>query len=169
MHRFLTIFAVAAIAIATPAAAKTLTFRATLGGAVPPTTTGSPASGEAVIKVDTASKRVSVELDVTGITLDQLNDGLVAKPVGPIHFHVYRTADDVELILPLPYGSSYRATKTGFHVSVRGYDYAAGAKLIKSSADFEEFVNAMRGQRIVLNVHTDKFPDGEISGKVMVR
>lgn len=156
--------AIAAIALASPATAKTLTFRATLTGIAPPTTTGSPARGKAVIKVDTTAKTVSVDLDVTGITIDQLNDALVAKPVGPIHFHVYRTADDVELILPLPYGPNYTATKTGFHVTVRGYDYAAGAKLINSGASFDEFVNGLRGKRIVLNVHTDKFPDGEISG-----
>ena len=169
MRHPLSLAAVALVAVATPAAAKTLTFRAALGGTAAPTTTGSPASGKAVIKVDTSSRRVSVELDVTGITIDRLNAALVAKPVGPIHFHVYRTADDVELILPLPYGPDYRATKTGFHVSVRDYDYAAGAKLINSSASFDEFVNAMRGQRTVLNIHTDKFPDGEISGTVMPR
>ncbi len=165
--RLFPLIAVIAVATAAPATAKTLTFRATLSGIAPPTTTGSPARGKAVIKVDTSSKKVSVDLDVTGITIDQLNDKLVAKPVGPIHFHVYRTADDVELILPLPYGPDYRATKTGFRVTMRGYDYAAGAKLINSSATLDEFVNAMRGQRIVLNVHTDKFPDGEISGTVM--
>lgn len=167
--RLLPVVAVAAIALATPATAKTLTFRATLTGIAPPTTTGSPARGTAVIKVDLATKKVSVDLDVTGITIDQLNDNLVAKPVGPIHFHVYRTADDVELILPLPYGPTYKATPTGFRVTMRGYDYDAGAKLINGSATFDEFVNAMRGQRVVLNVHTDKFPDGEISGKTMVR
>jgi hypothetical protein len=165
--RLFSLIAVIAIAAASPAAAKTLTFRASLSGIAPPTTTGSPARGKAVIRVDTSSKRVSVDLDVTGITLDQLADGLVAKPIGPIHFHVYRTADDVELILPLPYGPDYRATKTGFRVTMRGYDYAAGAKLINSGASLDEFVNGLRGQRIVLNVHTDKFPNGEISGTVM--
>ena len=157
------------LVIASPVAAKTITFRATLSGIAPPTTTGSPARGTAVIRVDTSSKTVSVDLDVTGIALDQLNEGLVAKPVGPIHFHVYRTADDVELILPLPYGAAYKATPSGFRVSIRGYDYAAGAKLINSSATLDEFVNGLRGQRIALDVHTDKFPNGEISGKTMVK
>lgn len=169
MPRLFPIVAIAAVAIASPAAAKTLSFRATLGGTAAPTTTGSPASGKAVVKVDTSTKRVSLELDVTGITLDQLADALVAKPIGPIHFHVYRSPDDVELVLPIPYGSNYRATRTGFHVSVSGYDYATGAKLLNSGETFDEFVNAMRGQRIVLNVHTDKFPNGEISGTLMPR
>lgn len=158
---------IAAIAIASPAAAKTLTFRAALGGTSAPTVTGSPASGKAVIRVDTKTKRISVELDVTGITLEQLSDALIAKPIGPVHFHEYRSADDVEMVLPLPYGASYRATKTGFHVSLKGYDFAAGSKLLESPATFDEFVDSMNAGRIVLNVHTDKFGDGEISGKVM--
>src|SRR4051812_20868903 len=123
MLRLVPAVAVIALAAASPAAAKTLTFRATLSGIAPPTTTGSPARGKATIKVDTSSKKVSVDLDATGIPLDHLADGRVAKPIGPIHFHVYRSADDVELILPLPYGANYRATRTGFHVTMRGYDY----------------------------------------------
>jgi len=159
--------AVTAIAIATPAAAKTESFRATLDGTAIPTTTGSPAHGRVTVKVDTKTQRVSVELDVQGITLDQLNDALVAKPIGPVHFHQYRTADDVEAVLPVPYGANYRATKNGFHVSMRNYSYAEGAKLLNDQDTFDEFVDAMNAGKIVINIHTDKFPDGEISGKVM--
>ena len=159
--------AVTAIAIATPAAAKTESFRATLDGTAIPTTTGSPAHGRVTVKVDTKTQRVSVELDVQGITLDQLNDALVAKPIGPVHFHQYRTADDVEAVLPVPYGANYRATKNGFHVSMRNYAYAEGAKLLNDQDTFDEFVDAMNAGKIVINIHTDKFPDGEISGKVM--
>jgi len=159
--------AITAIAIATPAAAKTESFRAMLNGTAIPTTTGSPAHGKATIKVDLKTKRVSVELDVQGITLDQLNDALVAKPIGPVHFHQYRSADDVEAVLPVPYGANYRATKTGFHVSMRDYSYAEGAKLLNDQDTFEEFVDALNAGRILMNIHTDKFPDGEISGKVM--
>ena len=159
--------AVAAIAAATPAAAKTESFRATLDGTAIPTTTGSPAHGKVTVKVDTKSQRVSVELDVQGITLDQLNDALVAKPIGPVHFHQYRSADDVEAVLPVPYGANYRATKDGFHVSMRDYSYAEGAKLLNDQDTFEEFVDALNAGKIVINVHTDKFPDGEISGKVL--
>ena len=159
--------AVTAIAIATPAAARTESFHAALDGTAIPTTTGSPAHGRVTVKVDTKSQRVSVELDVQGITLDQLNDALVAKPIGPVHFHQYRTADDVEAVLPVPYGANYRATKTGFHVSMRDYAYAEGAKLLNDQDTFEEFVDALNAGKIVINIHTDKFPDGEISGKVM--
>lgn len=169
MPRLSPVAAVALVAIASPVFAKTLTFRATLTGTSAPTMTGSPARGTATIKVDTDKKRVSVDLDVTGVTLDQLADALVAKPIGPVHFHEYRGPDDVDLVLPLPYGPDYRATKNGFHVTMRDYDYDAGAKLVNTGTTFEEFVNGLRGGRIVLNVHTDKFPDGEISGKAMPR
>lgn len=159
--------ALSAIAIATPAAARTESFRATLDGTAIPTTTGSPAHGKVTVKVDTKSQRVSVELDVQGITLDQLNDALVAKPIGPVHFHQYRSADDVDAVLPVPYGANYRATRNGFHVSMRDYSYAEGAKLLNDQDTFEEFVDALNAGKIVINVHTDKFPDGEISGKVL--
>lgn len=157
---------VAAVAAACPAAAKTLTYRAALDGTMPPTLTGSPASGAAVIKVDTQTKRISVDLDVRGITLGQLSAALVAKPIGPVHLNEYHTADDVELVLPVPFGTTYSPTKTGFHVSMRGYDYAAGVKLLETGSSFDDFLNAMNAGRIVLNIHTDKFPEGEISGSV---
>lgn len=158
---------VAAVAAAGPAAAKTQSYRATLDGTASTSPTGSPARGKAVIKVDTKSQRVSVEIDVTGIALDQLNKALVAKPIGPVHFHQYRSADDVDAVLPVPYGANYRATKNGFHVSMRNYSYAEGAKLLNDQDTFEEFVDALNAGKIVINVHTDKFPDGEISGKVL--
>lgn len=156
-----------AIAAAGPAAAKTLSYRATLDGTPSTSPTGSPARGKAVIKLDLKTKTVSVDIDVTGITLDQLDKALVAKPIGPVHFHQYRSADDVDPVLPVPYGSNYRATKDGFHVSMRDYAYADGAKLIDNSDSFQDFVDAMNAGRIVLNIHTDRFPNGEISGKVM--
>ncbi|MGN6820136.1 MAG: CHRD domain-containing protein [Sphingomonas sp.] len=159
--------AIATVTVAAPAAAKTLSYRAILDGTASTSATGSPARGKAEIKLDTKSQRVTVEIDVTGITLDQLNKALVAKPIGPVHFHQYRSADDVDAVLPVPYGANYRATKDGFHVSMRDYPYADGAKLLNNTDPFQDFVDAMSAGKIVLNIHTEKYPDGEISGKVM--
>ncbi len=156
-----------AVVAASPAAAKTLSFRATLDGTASTSPTGSPARAKAVIKLDLKAQTVSVDIDVSGITLDQLDKALVAKPIGPVHFHQYRSADDVDPVLPVPYGADYRATKDGFRVSMRDYRYADGAKLLNNSDTFEDFVDAMNAGKIVLNIHTDKFPNGEISGKVM--
>jgi len=166
MRRFPLIAAAMLVALpAAPAAAKTVTYHATLGGTKPPTMTGSPASSTATVKLDLSTHKVSVDLDVTGITLDQLNKALIAKPVGPVHFQ-YLSAGDVELLLPLPYGDTYKATKDGFRVTVRDYDYDKGVKLAGATTTFDDFATAVRAGKIVLNVHTEKFPNGEISGEV---
>jgi len=156
--------ALTAMLAAAPATAKTLTFRGMLGGTRVPTVTNSPAGGRAVVKVDTATHKVSLDLDVTGITLDQLDPASRAQPTGPVHFHQYRTPDDVEMVLPVPYGATYVATKGGFRVSLRGYDYDTGARLAETGATFDDFVNALRAGKIVVDVHTRRFPNGEISG-----
>jgi hypothetical protein len=160
----------AALALAAaPAGAKSLTFNAALDGTSGPEPTGSTATGHAKIKVDTDRRRVSVDLDIDGITAPQLWAKLVAAPIGPIHFHKYATAAGGAsvLVLPLPYGPSYRTLPHGLHVKMVGYDYDTGAKLLKSTLSFDDFIAAMKSGLVVLNVHTDKFNAGEISGKVV--
>ncbi len=161
--------ALAAVAAPLPASAKTLKFHAVLDGNYGSEPTHSPATGKATVRVDTRTKRVSVELDVTGITVDQLWDTLVAAPVGPIHFHKYATAagGDSVLALPLPFGLGYRPTPSGMHVTMKDYDYVAGAALLKSTLSFDDFVAGMQSGLIVLNIHTDQHNPGEISGLVV--
>ena len=159
--------AVAALAAA-PAHAKILKFNAALDGKYGDAPTGSAATGKARIRVDTERRRVSVDLDVVGIAPAALWKKLVAAPIGPIHFHKYASAagGDSVLVLPLPYGAAYRATRRGLHVTMKEYDYAAGARLLKSTLSFEEFVAAMKSGLVILNVHTEAHNPGEISGKV---
>jgi CHRD domain len=156
-----------------PTQAATLTFRAQLTGTAAPTNTGSNARGTAILRVNTAKQVVSIDLRVNGITLDGLWDNLVKAPVGPIHLHQYGSkdhgADDVKLALPLPYGPSYRSTKTGFRVRLENHPYAAGAQLVQSTATIDQFVAALREGRIVLNIHTDRNNEGEISGTVRLQ
>jgi hypothetical protein len=162
------IFVAAAAMTATAASADTLTFNATLGAGAP-TETGSVATGKMRMRVNTERKRVSVDLDVKGISLDALSDALVARPIGPVHFHKYMSDHhhgDVVLVLPVPYGPDYKATARGFHVAMRDYDYATGAKLLGSDLDFGGFVAALKSGQVILNIHTDRFGDGEISGTV---
>ncbi|MES2989575.1 MAG: CHRD domain-containing protein [Pseudomonadota bacterium] len=156
-------------ALTAPAQAEILTFHATLTGNYGDAPTGSAATGKAKIRVDTDTKRVSVDLDITGITINDLWDKLVAAPIGPVHFHKYATAagGPSALALPLPFGADYTATPTGLHIAMRDYDYAAGAALLKSTLSFDEFVAAMKSGLVILNVHTDKFNPGEIGGAVV--
>lgn len=158
-----------AVAAPVPASAKVLKFHAALDGRYGSAPTGSAATGRAKIRVDTVTRRVSVDLRVEGIKVEDLWDKLVAAPIGPVHFHKYATAAGGEsvLALPLPYGADYRPTATGLRVRMKGYDYVAGAALLKSTLGFDEFVAGMKGGLIVLNVHTDKHNPGEISGLVV--
>ena len=152
---------------AAPAQAEILTFQAKLDGKYGKAT-GSPATGKAKVRVDTVKQSLTVDLTLDGITADALWDELVEAPIGPIHFHKYATpaGGDSVLVLPLPYGAHYKATKKGLRITVRDYDYPAVRKMLNTSLPFEEFVAAMRGGLIALNVHTDKFKPGEISGLV---
>ena len=153
---------------AAPAKGEILTFHATLDGKYGSEPTGSAATGQAEIKVDRERQTISVDLAVDGITPDALWDKLVAAPIGPVHLHKYATAagGDSVLVVPLPYGSNYQAVKNGMRVRTSNYDYAAGAALLKSTLTFDEFVAAMREGLIALNIHTDAFNPGEISGRV---
>lgn len=157
----------ALLATTVPASAEVLKFHASLTGKAEPDNTGSNATGEAVIHVDTSKRLVSVDLRIHGMTIDKLWDKLVAAPVGPIHFHEYLANGDAVLALPLPFGLGYVPDGDGFRVTAKDYDYVAGARLLKSTIGFDDFVAAMKTGKVILNVHTDAFNDGEIGGYVV--
>ena len=152
---------------ASPAFAAEKAFSAKLSGDVETSKTGSKATGTARIVVDTEKKTVDMTMEFTGLKIADLSDGLVARPMGPIHLHNYLPNDEVVLVLPAPFGSGYVDTPAGFKVTMADYSYAAGAELLNSKLSFDAFLAAMASGSVVLNVHTDKFGSGEISGKVV--
>lgn len=153
---------------AAPTFAKELVFVTALSGDQAPTIKDSKATGTARLVLDTDKQTVDITLDVIGLTTEHLWDRLVAAPVGPIHFHAYghdhSDANSATLALPVPYGATYTATPNGFRVLVKGYGYAQGAALVKSTTSFDDFVKSLEHGAIVLNIHTDRATDGEISG-----
>ena len=167
MLKHLTACAIAAALAVAPAFAATKVFTAKLSGDVETSKTGSKATGTARFVVDTEKKTVDVTMDFTGLKIADLEDGLLARPLGAIHLHNYLSNGDVELVLPTPFGPSYADTAKGFSVTMKGYSYAAGAEILKSGLSFEGFLAAMSSGTVVLNVHTDKFGQGEISGQVV--
>lgn len=156
-----------------PAAAQDLMFKATLRGDQAPTVTGSKATGLAKIRVDVAAQTVDLSLDVAGLTTDDLWNQLKTAPIGPIHLHLYGThnhADpnaQVTLVFPAPYGAAYSATPAGFKVVMVRFPYAQAAAILKSNVPFNDFVSSLESGAVVVNIHTNAQPDGEISGDVV--
>jgi len=152
----------AAILLAGPVGAATLSFSAQLDGAqeVPSVTTD--ARGTAGVIVDTITENLFVNLDVTGISTDDLRDDLVAAPVGPVHLHLGARGINGPIVVPFAFNSSYRDTSDGFSLtSIVTYDSGL------SGLGFGEFLAALTGEGIYFNVHTDAFLAGEIRGQVV--
>lgn len=158
--------AIVAAFFATPAAAAELNYAATLDGVTAPTNTGSLATGTAQVSVDTDAQTVSVQMEIHGVTLDQLWDHVIHAGMGPVHLHLYATDGDISLLVPFPYGATYAATPDGFTLSVADYSYATGAALLQSDMSFDTFVSTLGSEFVYLNIHTDAFQDGEISGRL---
>ncbi len=172
MKRIMSLAALAAVVlIASPAQAREEAFTAALRGDTATTNTGSAATGSARIVVDLDAQSVDLKLTVSGLTIDGLWDPLVASGMGPIHLHLYAMSDhdhggDASLVLPLPFGPTYAATADGFVVTTDNYSYAEGAHVLGSATSFDAFVRSLENGAVVLNIHTDAFHEGEISGAV---
>jgi ABC-type amino acid transport substrate-binding protein len=149
-----------------PASSAEVVFTAALRGDQEPTKTGSNATGEARIAVDPATQTVDVDLKVTGIRFGDFFDQVHHAPVGPIHLHHYGANGAVTLVMPFPIGPAYAETKDGFTLTVKDYPYATGAKIVQTPLTFDQFLASLKAGIVVMNIHTDKFNQGEISGTV---
>ena len=105
-------------------------------------------------------------MHISGITLDQLWDHVIHAGMGPVHLHLYAANGDISLLVPFPYGASYTGTPDGFTLAVEDYPYAEGAAVLQSDVNFDAFITTLGSEFVYLNVHTDTFQDGEISGRL---
>lgn len=147
--------------------AATLTFDTSLTGAqeVPPAVTS--AFGSARFTVDDVTQELGLSLDVTGISLAQLSDRLVAAPIGPVHLHNAPRGVNGPIVIPFAFDTAtYSDTATGFTLNVGGYAFADAIALSGVSEAFDDFVAELKASNYYLNVHTDAFPAGEIRGQV---
>jgi len=166
--RLISVIAAAAlfVAAAAPALAADATFIAKLRGDNATTNTGSAATGEAKLVVHGDKQTVDLTLTVKGLALSDLSEHLSHMAVGPVHLHLYQANGDSSLLLPFPMGAAYAKTSDGFALTMTNYPYADGAKILASDITFDGFVKHLQSGAVVLNIHTQKFADGEISGKV---
>ena len=156
----------AVFAFAVPAMSADVVFTAHLSGTSEPTNTGSKAVGDAKIVVHPDKQTTDVDLTVSGITLNDFWAQVHHALVGPIHLHHYAANGDVTLVMPFPMGPSYQATKDGFTLTVRDYPFATGAKIVETPLTFDQYLASLKAGIVVINIHTEKFNQGEISGKV---
>lgn len=144
---------------------------AILNGQSPPYNTGSLATARATIRIDRLVQSVAISLDVNGLTTEALWDKLVAAPIGPIHLHSYVNAAITDpsvssLAFPVPYGKTYKSTREGFRVRGGAINYDSALSTMKEGVDFATFLGAIDSGSVLVNIHTDRFNDGEISGLV---
>ena len=142
-----------------------LHYTATLAGNQYPTATGSSATGTARFDIDTATQTIDARVEIRGLRINELAAHLSHAPVGPMHLHRYQ-GDDVTLVLPFPMGSAYTETADGFTVTLHHAPYAEGAAIVQSGLSFDQFLVALRDDPIFLNIHTGRFGEGEVSGRL---
>lgn len=158
----------AALALSTGAQASTVTFEGLLTGAQEvPVPNNSPALGAGIVTVNTVTETFDVSLNVLGITLPQLNDGLVAAPVGPVHLHNAPAGVNGGIVVPFAFGPLYSDignTPLGFALNATNLSAAN----ITGGLDFASLLGELRAGNIYFNVHTDAFPGGEIRGQLAI-
>ncbi len=164
IRRFVLVTAV--MGAASPVAAAELRYTATLAGAQYPTETGSTATGTATLTIDTEAQTIDARIAITGLSFADLSQHLAHSRMGPMHLHRYE-GDDVTLITPFPFGDTYAETADGFTVTVTDFPYAEAAERTRSALSFDQFLAALANDPIYLNLHTEAFGDGEISGRVV--
>ncbi|MEJ6388473.1 CHRD domain-containing protein [Gymnodinialimonas ulvae] len=163
---------VAAVVVSTAAHAGTVTFESLLNGAQEvagagptsvPAPNDSPALGAGVINVDYRARSIDVSLTVLGISLDDLNDGLVAAPVGPVHLHRAPVGVNGPIVVPFGFGDNYTSIGTDLGFELVANDLTADDFLGRT---FHQLVRDLNAGDIYFNVHTDAFAGGEIRGQV---
>ncbi len=143
-----------------------LQYSAALSGNQYPTSTGSHATGTAEFEIDPSTQQIDVRIIVKGVHLVQLSKQLSSTPIGPMHLHRYQ-GENVSLTMPFPMNADYADTPDGFTVTVRHSVYAKSAEILQSGISFDAFLAALRDDPIYLNIHTEKFGEGEISGRLV--
>lgn len=163
---------VSAVVLSTAAHAETVLFESLLNGAqevagAGPTSVPAPndsrALGAGIVNVDRRSRTFDVSLTVVGLSLDDLNDGLVAAPVGPVHLHSAPVGVNGPIVVPFQFGPNYTSIGTDLGFQLTANDLTADNIIGRT---FHQLVYDLRQGNIYFNVHSDAFPGGEIRGQL---
>jgi len=159
--------AASVLSVASIASAETLTFTGNLDGAQEVPNPGSTfATGVGTLTVDMMTQLLTFSLVVDAINTFQLNDNLVAAPVGPVHLHNAAAGSNGPIVIPFAFNNvDYQNTPIGFDLNA-SISYSDAVALSGSSLSFNDFVTALNSGLFYINVHTDTFPGGAIRGQL---
>ncbi len=141
MTKFSTAFVVAAavglLSLATPGMAQTVAYKADLTGAAESPATDSKGQGTAMVDFDSANKTLSWTITFTDLS----------GPVTAAHFHGPAAAgENAPPVIPIE---------------------GALVSPIKGSATLTDGqVSDLEAGKLYFNLHTAKYPDGEVRGQV---
>lgn len=149
------------------AQAATFSFEADLDAAQSIPAATSMATGTATVSVDDVAQTIDLALNVTGLSLDDLWDDLVAAPGGPVHFHDGVAGTTGPIAIPFAFSpSTYSDTATGFSLNVSDYSYSDAVAISGFGEDFDSFLTGLTAGEYYINIHTDTFNAGEIRGQI---
>lgn len=152
---------------AVPSFAASLTFTADLSGdqEVPPVVTD--AFGSATLTVDDVAETLDFSLFVTGLSLDDLLDSLVASPLGPVHIHDGDVGVNGPVVVPFTFGGpAYQDTADGFSLTVTDLAFSAAAGISGTALSFDDFLAELTAEGLYINIHTDAVASGELRGQL---
>lgn len=153
MRLFLGLILAAAVGV--PADAALVNFSANLNGANQNPSNSSPATGSAILTLDTDANTYSVNLSVFNMDPASLVD---VGPFSPVHIHLGGPTTNGMVLNDL--GAPGNTTRTDFNSF--GFVYSGSGIAVD-----DQTVDALLADITYINVHTADFPSGEIRGQLM--
>lgn len=144
-----------AAAVGVPADAALVNFSANLTGAKQTSPNGSPASGLALLTLDTVANTYSVSLNVINMDPTTLMD---VGSFSPVHIHLGGPTTDGMVLNDL--GAPGNTTRNDF--GSLGFSFSGSGIAVD-----DQTRDAMLANVTYVNIHTEAFPEGEIRGQLI--
>src|SRR4051812_15548585 len=148
MRKVLALVVVALLAVAVVPALAATKYRATMNGKSETPKSKSKATGSAVFTVASNGKSIKYTLKATGLT----------GPAQAAHIHLGKVGKAGPVIIPIC-PKACKLPKSGTLTS-KQFVKAAGVK------NFAAAIKAIKAGNTYVNVHTKKYPAGEIRGQI---
>ena len=144
--------------------AKFIPFMANLDGIQ--SGSGSTATGVATGLIDTASLTFDMTVQVDGIFVGDLRN--VGPNATPIHIHNAPVGSNGPIVVDMGFFAPFTPTATGMEMSIVGAQFGGMQGLLNPALTPQQILDQLSLGRTYVNLHTQRFPGGEIRGQVSV-